>query len=526
MIDDFDRTDPDAPFEADLCIIGAGAAGITIAREFLNTRFSVILLEGGGKQFEEPSQDPYQTEIVGLPHNGVHKGRVRVLGGTTTWWAGQALPLDAIDFEPRPWVPHSGWPFPRTELEPFYPRAETVMNLPHRTYDEHSWPQAAPSPPPPYDKAKILPQYSQFSRTPNFSAMYEDELRTAPNVRVLLHANCVGIVTNETGGHVEFVRIKSLSGKTGTVRARQYVVCCGGVDTARLLLASQEVSPDGVANDKGLVGRYFQDHVHCRIAPIVTDDKKKLSDLYHAVGEKGVKYLPKFRAGEALQRDQHILNATGEVVYDILEDSPVESAKTVLRAVRRKELRPQVPQALARMAKEPGTVASALFRYYVAHQPVTNTSGTAYLGIGSEQVPNPDSRVRLSDKRDALGMPRTILDWQLTELEIRTFTVFAQTIADEFARMGIGTIDLSNFNLPTNPAALAGHVTDAYHHMGTTRMSDDKQTGVVDSECRTHQVDNLHIGSGAVFPTGGYSNCTLTIIALCLRMADRFKQTL
>jgi choline dehydrogenase-like flavoprotein len=126
MIRDFTEFEDGAAVAADICIVRGGAAGITMAREFIGTRFSVLMLEGGGLKAE---QKLYESEVVGLPRAGVHEGRTRVFGGTTTLRGGQALRLDALDLQKRNWVLHSGWPISREELEPFYDRADRVLQL-------------------------------------------------------------------------------------------------------------------------------------------------------------------------------------------------------------------------------------------------------------------------------------------------------------------------------------------------------------------------------------------------------------
>ena len=158
--------------------------------------------------------------------------------------------------------------------------------------------------------------------------------------------------------------------------------------------------------------------------------------------------------------------------------------------------------------------------------PMTSRRGTIYLGIQSEQAPNPESRVTLGDDRDALGMRRSVLDWRLTALDRHSILAFVAEVAKEFARLGLGAIDISSFSIPDDVSRMGEWVTDANHHIGTARMHDDPREGVVDRECRVHGIGNLSIGSSAVFPTGGASNPTLTIIALCLRIADRLKREL
>jgi choline dehydrogenase-like flavoprotein len=526
MIVDLNDLEDDGTYDADICVIGGGAAGIAMAREFFDTPHRMILVEGGARRHESPTQRLYDTEIVGLPHVGVHVGRARVLGGTTTLWAGQALPLCEIDFRERDWVPDSGWPLTRAELEPYYRRAERVMHLEPMTYDERAWPPSAAKPPR-YDPSKFQAAISQFSPQPNFARAYHAGLRRSRNITVLLHANATAIhLGRDSPSVVERVEVRSLGGKKGSVRARYYVVCCGGIETARLLLASDSVDPRGVGNAHDLVGRYFLDHVHTKAAVILPRDRRTLGAMFNAFYDKGIKYAPKILSTAELQEDRRILNVAGDVCYDIPEDSAVESAKLILRAARRPELRPALPRAVGNTLRRPNELFEAVYRRLIYKETLYPKRGPIYLGVQSEQQPNPDSRVRLGESVDALGMRRTALDWRLTELDRRTIEVFVREVAVEFERLGIGRIDLSTFALSDFPTSMGERVHDSSHHMGTSRMHDDPKRGVVDRHCRVHGVRNLFVGSSSVFPTCGFSNPTLTIIALCLRMSDGFKRDL
>jgi choline dehydrogenase-like flavoprotein len=144
------------------------------------------------------------------------------------------------------------------------------------------------------------------------------------------------------------------------------------------------------------------------------------------------------------------------------------------------------------------------------------------IGLTSEQVPNPESRIQLSDRTDSLGIPRSNVRWKLTELTRYTMRQYCLTLREEFSRAGVGDIQLDEWVFD-DAQPWTDHVTDQYHHMGTARMSDSPSQGVVDRNCQIHGVSNLYVASSAVFPTSGHSNPTLTIIALCMRLADRLK---
>ena len=521
MIHDFDNWEAPGPLDADLCIIGSGAAGITIAREFLGSGLRVALLAGGARSQTRPDQDLYNSEIVGLPHPGTHEGRARTFGGTTTLWGGQALPLDLIDFEPRPWVAESGWPFAREEIAPYYGRAQRAMHLPPLDFDTRVWELFGVAPPL-YDAGLLRATFSQWSPRPDFAVNYRESLEQSANVSVYLNAHAALLHADPSATTLEHVEVRSLSGRAGRLRARFYVVCAGGIETARLLLASDDVAPGGLGNGHDLVGRYFQDHPAVKFAEVFPERRARFQELYDHFYWQGVKLLPKIALAPEAQRQHEVLNAVAIILFDMPPDSGITASKEVLRTLksRRMPTGAQVWNA----AKNADEVARLALRYRLAKRSFSPKRGRIFLEAHCEQEPNPDSRVSLCGERDALGMRRARVDWRVTDLHKKTVEVLRETITAEFARLQIGRVKpLDVFSAGSDWRA---RVYDVNHHMGTARMHEDPRHGVVDGDCRVHGMDNLYLGSSAVFPTGGYSNPTLTIIALCLRLADRLKKTL
>jgi choline dehydrogenase-like flavoprotein len=520
MLLDFENGANGLEYAADVCVIGGGAAGITIALDFADTCHSVLLLESGGRTYEAAAQRLYDSDVIGLPHRSIHGGRARVLGGATTLWAGQALPLDDLDFQEREWVPNSGWPI-GGELEPYYRRAEQVLGIRHVSYDERTWPNDSPRPLL-GDDNRLQFRYSQFSPTPDFSKAYRAPLMAAKNVRVVLHANVTNLETDASASRVECVRIRSASGKCGTARARYYVICCGGIDTPRLLLASDGAEPAGLGNRNDLVGRYFQEHVHLKV-PIRPANRRAFQRLFNSRTINGIRCFPKIAATCQLQRERQILNVGADLCYGLDEDSAVESAKRLWRALRRRERPSNVVRAIWKVGSGPHELCSAVYGRVVRKQKFSEGRGPLFLSIQSEMLPNPESRVYLGGARDGAGVRRVVLDWRLTEMERHTISCFAEVLKSGLARLGLAEVDDTKARELDWKVPQKSPIDDAAHHMGTTRMHDDPKRGVVDRHCRVHGVENLYVGSSSVFPTGGYSNPTLTLIALCHRIGDSVK---
>jgi choline dehydrogenase-like flavoprotein len=500
MIVDFARAQAPTRFDADLCIVGAGAAGIAIALEFTRTRIKVVLLEGGGERPESDSQGLYHSELRGLRCSTVLDGRARVLGGTTTLWAGQALPLDEIDFAAREWVPCSGWPISLAQLQPYYRRAERLMRLPAVSYGEPGWPETLRTPP---SSEGLRRRFSTFARAPNFAASHRAALERAANVTVLLHANATALIPREDGARLAGIAIASLEGRAGDVRARRYVICCGGVETPRLLLASH-----GIGNDEDLVGRFFQEHVHVRL-PVASPNRRAIARLFHSRRVDGVRHFAKLAATPALQRRERTLNVGADVSYD-------PNANPALRAIKRREW--------VAAARHPGQLAAAGYRRAIVGEKASEGFGTIYFCVQTETAPRRESRVTLDRRTDAIGMPRAVVDWRVGEPELRTAEMFAARLDSMLAVNDLGR--LVPVALERDLQRLSDQVAGGAHHIGTTRMAGDPRTGVVDRDCRVFGVENLFVAGSGVFPTSGWSNPTLTLLALAYRLADRLKTEL
>ena len=527
MIKDLHEFDDGACVRADICIIGAGAAGITVAREFLGSHLSVVVLEGGGLANEAMIQQLNESEVVGLPHAGIEKGRVRAFGGSTTAWGGQNLRLNAFDFQRRSWVPNSGWPISLQDIEPYYDRAERVLQLgPNVPYQALC--ARAGIEPLAFDPDKLYVECSRWSPSPNFGTTYRKELREARNISVILHANVTELVTNQAATNVERVEIKTLSGKRATARARFYIICCGGIESARILLASDRIDRNGVGNKHDLVGRYFQDHIHIWYDDIVTTNRKRLQNSCESFFIRGRKYAPLISLGNQLQVEKKLMRIHGTVIFWMESDSSVAAAKTLFRAVRGKTLPPlrELRHLLGNSLADPGELLGIVYRYYIQKRAGTPKRGRVYLAALCEMSPNPDSRITLSRVPDQLGIRRARIDWRIGELERRTASEYVRTVASELERLRVGSYDLKQAAVLEDEKTWVKLATDNNHHMGTTRMHESDKLGVVDSNCQVHGIQNLYIGSSSVFPSSGSAYPTLTTLALCIRVADRLKNLL
>jgi choline dehydrogenase-like flavoprotein len=512
--------------DADVCVIGSGAAGISLALQFVGSSTRVCVLEGGGEQLEPSSQQLYDIENVGDLRVFGSYSRLRMFGGTTNHWTGRCAPLDAIDFQHRPWVAHSGWPITRKQLDPYYTRAQGVCDLGPFRYDEHAL-DALRLPDARLDRDKLDPQLWQFSAPTRFARKYGPTLQVAQNIQVWVHANATGIRLNPEGSAVDHVEAMTPEGKRHQVRARTYVLACGGIENPRLLLLSDDVHKTGIANERDLVGRYFMQHLRVDATLAMEGDPYIISRLYGRHDTESTQYVMGLRLSDSYQQAHKLLNGS---LYSYRErDVDPESGSGSLLSIAQDFGSGTWPEHLGKelfnVVADFSDVALNVRRRFLTPSAEPYSRVMRSCMMEAEQAPNPDSRIRLAAQTDALGMRRAVADWRATTQDFLSVQQLMMTLASELGRLYKARMGIPYW-LSDPQFEWTRHIREVSHHMGTTRMAQSPASGVVDADCRVHGVPNLFIAGSSVFPTGGQANPTLTIVALALRLADHIKEQL
>lgn len=510
-------------FEADLCIVGGGAAGIAIAKSFIGTKVKVLVIESGSHSFNNETQSLYDFENAG--HNiRAQEGyisRNRYLGGSTNTWHGGCAPLSDIDFEKREWIPNSGWPINRDDLIPFYREASEFLKIPSFNYFENNeWRSKIRKSTSKYlDGKKLSPALFLFANRPTNTRLdYSSDLQSSPNVQVILNSNVVEIEPDQQQSTVEKLHIATVHGNHFFIKAKQYVLACGGWENARLLLLSKRYSESGLGNSNDVVGRYYNEHpkiVSGKLIPTSPFLRSPIMIWKRRITRKGFMRVS-LKLTSEVQRKYGLCN---HYVQPIYPQSVREAITNSDSFVNNLDFSRATMHRLAKFSSSIFTLFDSFERVFF-NLPL----GYKHLGIVShfEQLPNRESRVELSDEKDILGQNKLKVTLKITENEKESMIRYHEILSKTLQEEGIGSIQ-SEF--PPADQEWPG-LTDSSHHIGTTRMSDDPKMGVVNKDCQVHGISNLYIASSSVFPTGGHVNSTLSIVAIAFRVASHLKNRL
>jgi len=532
--------------DCDVCIVGAGAAGITLALELEKTGKRIILLEAGGMNRSGKSQDLYRGYLADQNHHvPLHSDRYRQLGGTTAIWGGRSIPFESIDFETRAYVPYSGWPITRRDLDPYYQNAHDYCECGQFVYDSdvalsHTTKEMITGL---VDDKIITTNIERWSPPTHFGKAYRKRLKHASNVHVYLNAICTNIDVTADGKEVAKLEVRTFRGNKFFIIPRDVILSGGGLEVTRLLLASNKEHKDGIGNHSKWLGRGYMCHINGIAARVKFNDKVKIIFGYE-VDQEGVYCRRRILISEKTQRELEILNIHFLLDRPLMDDpshrSGILSLGYFAKKIGQKRVQLQHSEGKYTLywrhlynilsgSPEIFTVLPNWFRKRFIHGRripsllTESKSNSYYLYYHSEQIPNENSRVMLSDSRDYFGVPRLLLDYRISDADVKSIHHAHQIIDEELRKNGVGYL-IYESNDPRK--LIRTHQATLGHHIGTTRMADDPSKGVVDKNCKVHGISNLYISSSSTFPTCSQANPTLTIVAMAIRLADHFKSHL
>jgi len=552
MISDANYYQAGQVINTDICIVGAGAAGIALATEFANAGTHVVLAESGGLSVEKELQQLFDGEVAERSrHPDPIFYRRRVVGGTTSVWGGRCVPFDEIDFERRDYMPYSGWPLSRADILPYYMRANPLCDA--GIFDYHASSSIGA------ESGDMIPGFfsttvstygiERFACPTHFGHLYRPLLNRAHNISLVCHATCTAIKLQDNGKRVAKLAFRNHRGQSFEILAKKYVLALGGLETPRLLLSSNDVMPNGVGNDYDKLGRFYMCHLastaaELQIPPAITNV------IYgYEISKDGIYCRRRLALSAEAQHSHRIGNMIARFLYPNASNPEHRNGILSTLFLAKKLLQPEYRGAFSfndflrvnadkRKVDYAAHLKNILFDFprtlvfsqmvlrkrFLAKRKlpsvVLKSRNNAYvLDINAEQSPDPNSRITLTSEKDSLGVPKIRVDWRTNDVDKRTIKTGLQLMRNEFRRSGYGELVIKEDNLE-NYRPVGGH------HIGTTRMATSAREGVVDENCQVHGVSNLYIASSAVFPTSSHANPTLTIVALAIRLADYLKKHL
>jgi choline dehydrogenase-like flavoprotein len=534
----------------DVCVVGGGAAGIALALSLTGQGLQVLLLEAGLEGQHAPTQSLYEGEVADERlHSPPDKYRQRRMGGSTTTWGGRCMPFDAIDFEARRQVPASGWPIGLEDLLPFYPQANALAEAGRFSYDaSEALGETAPPMIRGFDSPLVRTNgLERFSCPTDFGRRYARRLRVAPDIQVLLGANCTAIALQPDGRAVRELQVATLAGQRFSVAARATVLATGGLETARLMLASRDVAPAGVGNDHDVVGRYYMCHIAGNVGTLVVNGAPQNVRHGYEVTPEGIYCRRRLAIVASEQRRRGLANAVARLHFPRITDprhrngvlSGLFLSRKLISYEYGKRLHDGNPPTAALYARHLLNVitdpvdTTAFLAHWVARRTLAqrkfpsvilrNRTNRFSLEMHGEQIPRPDSRVTLGSRVDALGVPQLRIDWRYSAGDIDSIRGTLDVLVQEFERSGVARLDYDRDTLEEDLMRFGAY---GGHHIGTTRMGNDPRSSVVDANCRVHSVRDLFVAGSAVFPTSSQANPTLTLIALALRLGRHLARRL
>jgi choline dehydrogenase-like flavoprotein len=544
MIIDLNNGGP-ATLSADVAVVGAGAAGITTALKLLQSGIQTVLIEAGSERVRKVSQGFYEAaSIHPETHDEAHLARMRVLGGTTAIWGGRCIPFDPIDFERRPWLPHSGWPISYADVAQYIAEATAQCEAGNAEF-ETGEPFLTP-----LDDASgtdlILNRVARYSPPTRFGKKYRKALAASTHVKVLINASVTEVLTNANGAAVSGVSVRTPAGTRMVVHANRVVLALGGLETPRLLLASNRINPRGLGNDRDLVGRFYQTHlegVAGTLQLIAEADAEQLKPQLARDGVFTTRYI--WLSPDAQRREQlggFVIRPARIDVVDPANRLPWASASFLTRAALRPAYKAPFNAMERRSLHRWKKNRSVLFGKHLANVAyglptiMANTARKAshlltgarrrprwdvgnplswVMEFHAEQVPNPSSRVFLAREVDALGMPRLAIHWSPTAQDHEIITRSLSLMCQALETTRRAKLDLNRLTELTHDFR-----PSEGHHIGTTRMAATAAEGVVDRNCQVFGVHGLYVAGASVFATSGFANPTLMVVALARRLGD------
>lgn len=526
MINDLNLIDTEQiSIDTQLCIIGAGTAGLFLGHRLRSLGVRVLNLEAGSLVSQTPQALGQQCFQMGMPYRGSDVGRSFGLGGTSVLWGGQLIPVSPSDMANRFLPELDAWPVTYDEIFPYFSKVKQNFGLSCNTSSDdlaliqNKFPDLANLSP----EFKLrLSEWLPF-KTRNFSRAFSSEIETDPEWNIWINAEVLDLLHSSNSGRNFITKVKAVSktGKQLEVKAETFVISAGTLESTRILLEFDEASDGLISRNGSPLGRYFADHISATCGKLTCHDWRSYNLATAPIFSSGVMRSPRLELTSSAQKKLNTYSAFAHLPFVTRGNTGFDVVRSFLRKRQGEQIK--VGIASTGIAKVVSDISSIMFWRGVHRRLWIPQDADLFLQVDAEQVPNWDSRLFLSDVIDTHGRKRLAIDWRIKQEDIDLLGTTANLIRDswEVSLLGkVAELDLNLPNLTNNFEALY----DVYHPTGTLRMGSSPKTSVVDQNLKLWAIENCFVSSTAVFPFPGSANPGLTHLALTTRLADYIAQ--
>jgi GMC oxidoreductase/FAD dependent oxidoreductase len=563
MIEDLGALSEHMDVEAELAVVGAGPAGIVVALEAAQHGISVVVLESGDRTFDPSVQELSEAaEWDHHRHAALSLSMRRQVGGTSNIWGGRCVPFDPVDFASRPYLGVPAWPVGYEEIQGYFQRACDWMVCGRAVFDKTQVPNLPDATVPGFVDGGVLgSSLERWSLPTNFGRVYRERLEHAQRVRLLTHITCTEIICPAEGGSARHLKCRTNAGGHVQVKAKAFVVACGGLESTRLLMSSTGPAGEQLGNKGGHLGRWYMAHVEGSIANVRFSTAPRQTVFDYEQDIDGVYIRRRFSFSAEYQREHHLPNVVSWLGNWELPDArhgygQLSFIYLALTSPLGPRLAPEVQRLSMTGSEIPGTPyglatitsKSSHFRNILRHPFATGRFAAGFgtrrfltrgrrvpgffmyskdnlypLQYHGEQLPNAASKVTLTREKDRLGRRKLAVDLQFTPQDNNGIIQAHEHWDRYFRKLDIGRLEYQYDDLEQ---AINQRMGGGFHQTGTTRMSASAADGVVDQNLAVHGVPNVYVASSSAFVTSGQANSTFMIVAFAVRLADHLAQTL
>lgn len=530
IIDLCDKTHSVNTVKTDVCIVGAGAAGLFLA-ELLNDKgINSIVLEAGNMNAKSASEKGMEIEQIGNKYNGAEFGRSFGLGGTSVLWGGQMIPVTKSDISKRSDIGFDAWPISYNVLKKYFSKVldkldliEIKDSLQANKYLKSRFGELVQA----CVKSDFNLRVSQWIpfKKRNFSQAFSNTIKNKSSVTIWINANVVKIKSSDIHNlkSIDSVVAKSDLGNKVEVRSLITVICAGALESTRIILQLDKDYENFISKCGAPVGNYFSDHLSVTCGRFKVNDLNSFNMAFAPIFQDGIMRSPRLELKSIVQKQKKIPSAFIHFIFTTSGNSGLDIIRNFIRNNQGKQTRVDLsPKSLHNSINDIFKMTWWYLRYKRLWIP---SDAVLTLQVDTEQLPNKDSRLLLSNDIDKFGRNKLIVDWQVTNEDFQTIRNISLLSSKFWKKSSLSKIaNLKLFSLDGLKSIDKPY--DVYHPTGSLRMGTSISESVVNLDLKLWNTENCYVSSTAVFPSAGSANPGLTHLALTARLADHIEEVL